>query len=247
MTNRNRKIIFGLGTTLLLAALFLILVPHAHAATPVQDVLNPGNAEGDAVRKVWNSLLGFANSIMVVVLIIIAFSNILHIQIDNYAIKKALPALVIALVLANFSYLICRAVIDVANMLLKFIMGQDGMNMKTAATNALVKDTGSCPPPNPGEGAWWGLAWSCLLTQIGRLVGSVMVVILSFLLFIRNWLIYFLVALSPVAFVAMAIPQGKAMFTLWWKQFIQWTFMPVVAGFWLYVGGLFLDLSLIHI
>lgn len=227
-------------------AFFAIFAPHAHAATPVQDVLSPGNAEGDAVRKVWNSLLGFANSIMVVVLIIIAFSNILHIQIDNYAIKKSLPALVVALVLANFSYLICRAIIDVANMILKFIMETKSSSIADIRTSALAGTGGtttSCPqPPGPD---FWGTAWSCLGQQVVKIVGAVMVTILSYLLFIRNWLIYFLVALSPVAFVAMAIPQGKGMFTLWWKQFIQWTFMPVIAGFWLYVGGLFVNASVI--
>jgi hypothetical protein len=206
---------------------------------PIQQVLVQDGEFGHQVRQVWNAFLGFANTVMVIALLVIAFANILHIQLDKYAVKKILPSLIMAIVLANFSFFICRFLIDIANMVLNFVLTAGGSGTSGKILESInIKTTAD---PKVGMSNFWGVLWGFLLVHVGRLVGAIFIAILGYLFFIRNWVIYFLVALSPLAFIAMAIPQGQSVFSTWWKQFIQWVFMPVVSAFWLWVGGQFLS------
>jgi hypothetical protein len=209
---------------------------------PIQSVLTQTGAGtvGNEIKVVWNALLGFTNTIMVIALLAIAFANILHIQLDKYAIKKILPSLIVAIVLANFSYFICRFFIDIANMLLSLVLTIGNGSHTEVSSKLLFPDT-TIPPPDTGSsGTFWPLAWTALFQNLGSIVGSVFIAILAYLFFIRNWVIYFLVALSPLAFIGLALPQTQTLFQTWWKQFLQWVFMPVVSGFWLWVGAQFL-------
>lgn len=242
--NRHYIQIFSI-LSIIFFAVIIFAVPHsakAIAIEPIQQVLTKEGGLGHTVKQVWQNFLSFANSVMVLALLVIAFSNILHIQIDKYAIKKILPSLVMAIVLANFSYFICRAFIDLGNMVLKFILEAGGGSDSAAQTilDAAVS-TGTATLSSPtGQSAWWGEAWQAFFVNLGTIVGSIFVAILSYLFFIRNWVIYFLVALSPLGFIALSLPQTQTLFQTWWKQFLQWVFMPVVATFWLWVGSQFL-------
>ncbi len=256
MSIRLKQSLFSIiSISFLLLVCFWFLTPHAQAMTPVQDVLKPGNTEGDTVRTVWNALLAFANSLLVIVLLVIAFSNILHIQLDTYALKKSLPTLIIGIVLANFSYFICRAIIDITNMLLSYLVqtAHQGAGSMVNTMGGMDENGASSwksvdinvGPPKPGtDPAFWTNSFAYLFGQIARIIGAVFVAALGYLMFIRNWVIYFLVALSPLGFVAMSIPQGKTVFQSWWKNFSQWAFMPIVSYFWIWVGAAFLSSNL---
>lgn len=67
--------------------------------------------------KIWKTVLNLCNIAVVVFLLFISFSTIFHINIDLYGVKKALPALLIGVVMANFSYFISRSGIEVAQSL----------------------------------------------------------------------------------------------------------------------------------
>ncbi|MFA5158253.1 MAG: hypothetical protein WC451_03675 [Patescibacteria group bacterium] len=236
---------FGALGTLLFQA------QHAHASwlTPVYEVLKP-NASGGftgigkVVADIWGYLMAACNTLVLVMLIAVAFMNILRVQLDSYAVKKILPSFIMAVVLANFSFLICRVIIDFGNIGVSlFLAGSEAGKTTTieSATNfipdafeTLLKEG----PPSPGSAAnYYGLTGSYIVKQLLILVGSGFVFALAFIFLIRNYFLYMLVAISPAAFMAMFLPVTKKYFQQWWGQFTKWVFMPITAVFWIWFAG----------
>lgn len=227
--------------------LFFVFNPASAHAEKLYEVLQQTgtNQPGGIIKNVWKQLLGLINYAMIGVLIFIAFTNILRIDVSRYGIKKFLPTMILAVILANFSWTICRLMIDFANVICdalingptagaginpdKQIMGIAGSfnNFKSDYENFVT---------NAGTFDWAQVFRLFVLTAL-EFVGAVMVLILAFLFLLRNYIIYFIVSLAPLAFMAMVLPQSKKFYDQWWQNFIKWTFMPIVSLFWLWVGN----------
>lgn len=224
-----------------LGLVFLLFPQNAHAMEPIYKVLkDTSTGEGKVTLQVWNSLINIANTFVVVVLIAVAFAQILRINVSTYGVKKILPALVFAIIAANFSFLFCRLLIDFSNAVLSIFFEGVG-SAKSATMNstggvasfktAFDVSIGSAYSPNAGEIFWF------ILGQMFKIGAAVIVLILAFLFLIRNWMLYFLVALGPFCLMAMVLPQTKSIFTQWWSNLAKWIFMPIPSVFWLWVGA----------
>jgi len=224
-----------------LGLVYLFLPQATHAMEPIYAVLkDTTKGEGLVTKNIWTTLLNIANTFVVVILIAVAFAQILRINVSTYGVKKILPALVFAIIAANFSFLFCRLMIDVCNAILSIFFegvksgsgatldsagGVDCFKKAFQATIAITKDT------TPGDVSWF------IIGQFFKIGAAVMVLILAFLFLARNWMLYFLVALAPFCMMAMVLPQTKSLFTQWWSNFVKWVFMPVVSVFWLWLGA----------
>ena len=99
MSNHLGKIkVFTFLLSFLLGAILLFL-PHRAHAEALQYVLN----DNESIKNVWQTFINIVDSLLIVVLIAIAFVEILHINIDTYGIKKILPSLILAIVGANLA------------------------------------------------------------------------------------------------------------------------------------------------
>lgn len=213
---------------------------------PVYSVLKPGSTgAGESVRTIWNNILQFVNGIVVILLIAVAFAQILRININTYGVKKILPTLILAVIAANFSYLFCRLIVDFANIIMSYVIGaQNPCNVVDAMNGGIA---GSWADPASatftGLDKYWSTVFWFLIYQLLLLTSGVLIYILDFLFFARMWLIYFLVPIAPLAFMAMALPQTNQYFKQWWSLFSKWAFMPVVSIFWIWLGALWLGSS----
>ena len=211
---------------------------------------------GKVVANIWGIFMGSVNTLVLAVLIYVAFMNILRVQMDSYAIKKFLPTFIMAVILANFSFLICRVVIDLGNIAMSiFLVGaQPGTSANpggntSAAVNGVSNAFDSLlkvSPCGPGVACanvdtanYWGYIFFYIIKQAIIAVGAVFVFILGFLFIVRNYYIYFLVAVSPVYFLSMALPMTKKYFSQWMGQFTKWVFMPIISVFWIWLAGQF--------
>lgn len=221
----------------------------------LSDSLNPktGNVDGSKTKWVfdaWNFSLSLVNIVVAGLLIFLAFVNILRIQVDTYAIKKILPTLIIAVILANFSLLICRMVIDFSAVLTKSFVGPSPEQLAKDLRNALGLFHQSV---NTGSQGSLGVISLSLFASTGILVAigggaigvialivafllavlpALAILFLAFMLFIRTGMVYVLVAASPLAFICMVLPATQSYFKMWWGQFMRWVFMaPVVFIF----------------
>lgn len=232
-------IIFSIICTLISVVFFLIpQSAFAIEVEPLFKVLATGTV-GVQIKSVWNDVLMFVNSLAAAVLIFIAFANILRININNYGIKKFLPTLILTIIAANFSYLICRLLVDLANVACDLLI--TGTGAATATTtpdiSASTKAVGGAFDFTTKNVTSFPEYPRIFILAILELVGAVFILILAFLFFIRNYIIYFLVVLAPIAFVSLSLPQTKTVFNQWWSNFWKWAFLPVVSLFWLWIAG----------
>lgn len=201
------------------------------------------------IRQFWQLVLDFANGFVIIVLIAVAFTQILRININTYGVKKILPTLVLAVIAANFSYLFCRLMVDFANIIMDGIINSNGVS-KDAMSNALNGGSaGGWASPDATHGLFYnmkdnlGTIFLFGIMQLLLIASGAILYILAFLFFIRLWMIYFLVPLAPLAIMSMVLPQTKSLFSQWWSNFSKWVFMPVVSIFWIWVGSKWLSLA----
>lgn len=234
MNIKNKKFVFP--ALLLFLTLLVILVPSTtNAMEPVFKVLkDTSTGEGAIVKKVWDRLMNIANALIIIVLIAVAFAQILRINISTYGVKKVLPSLILAIIAANFSFLFCRLLVDFANIIMSlFFDGAAGTGNINSLNQAMKASDikGSFTDFDSG-----GIFWF-IIAQLLKIAGAIVVYILAYLFFIRNWVIYFLIGLSPLALMSMVLPQTKSLFTQWWSNLLKWIFMPVVSIFWIWLGS----------
>lgn len=65
--------------------------------------------------NIWSAVRDFVNILFVLGLLAVAIANILGVNSDNFKIKAVLPKIVFALIAVNFSFLVCKVVLDVVN------------------------------------------------------------------------------------------------------------------------------------
>ena len=203
------------------------------------------NSKTTWIFDIWNWSLSLVNVIVAGVLIFLAFVNILHIQYDTYALKKSLPTLIMAIILANFSLLICRMFVDFSDVVTRSFVGGDPQVLAKALNDALGLTPSNLIAQNPallGTGilacgvAVFFLGMTSGVTLIALLVvfifailPTIGILILAFLLYIRVAVLYVIVAVSPLAFICIALPSTQGFFKQWFSQFTKWVFMaPIV-------------------
>lgn len=81
--------------------------------------------------NIWSAVRDFVNIMFVLGLLAVAIYNIFGGTKDNYAIKSALPKIIVALIAVNFSFLVCKVTLDAVNVLTTSIyaipMASDGL------------------------------------------------------------------------------------------------------------------------
>jgi hypothetical protein len=214
--------------------LFLTFAPSASAgsflgARPLTEELKVSSS----LHDLWKFFMTTVNSLIIVLLIVVAFAEILRININTYGVKKILPTLVLAVIAANFSWIICRLIVDISYVARTMFTDNGGLFANVFQGARWTDSQG------------WTTAVPRFISAIIRLIYDILVlvaIVLLWLLFwVRNWVIMTLAILSPIAFMAMVLPQTKSLFTRWWTEMLRWTFMPVVSYFFIWLGARFLQ------
>ena len=194
--------------------------------------------EATATYKVWSSIRTLANIIFVIVFLIIIFSQLTGIGIDNYGIKKMLPKIIIAVILVNLSYFICQIAVDLSNILGYSIQSFLATPSFTAglATAKGWWSGGTDHWQNLAGGilgvtAIAGIAWASLATLIPALFAAIIALIMILLILIgRQAVIILLVVISPLAFVAYLLPNTEDLFKKWRKTLTSMLLLfPIIA------------------
>ena len=199
--------------------------------------IDTDNIFKDEIYTAWEVFRNIANVILTIVFLVVIFSQITGVGIDNYGIKKILPKLIIAAILINLSYIICQIAVDVSNILgvgldrmLKFvgenIRGGQGTAVETTATivAALLGSLGIA-----GASAATAITIAGVFTGGGAmliisLVLVLLVALISVLLFFvmlgaRMIIVIMFTVISPIAFALYILPNTKSIFNKWWKVF----------------------------
>lgn len=188
----------------------------------------------DAVRLGWVIVRDICNMFFVVVLLIIAFGTILH--LENYSYKKWLPKLILMAVLINFSKTICGLMIDATQIvMLTFVNAfkdvgganlTDILGLSNIVTMA-KEDTSM---------SLWTVVGAYVLGIIYLLVAVVVIVTMMMMLVMRLVMIWIYVVLSPAAYLLSAFPGGQKYASQWWSEFTKNLIVGPVLAFFIWLS-----------
>ncbi|MFA6194848.1 MAG: hypothetical protein WC719_03860 [Patescibacteria group bacterium] len=215
--------IWALGVILVLVIKGLIIIAQ------YQDFIG-----SDAVRLGWVIVRDICNMFFVVVLLIIAFGTILH--LENYSYKKWLPKLILMAVLINFSKTICGLMIDAAQVvMLTFVnafkdVGGANLTDILGLSNivTMAKDDSSM--------SLWTVVGAYVLGIIYLLVAVVVIVTMMMMLVMRLVMIWIYVVLSPAAYLLSAFPGGQKYASQWWSEFTKNLVVGPVLAFFIWLS-----------
>jgi len=175
----------------------------------------------------WTMVRDVANMFFVVVLLAIAIGTILG--IEQYQWNKTLVKLILAAVFINFSNLICGVFIDAAQV---FTMTFVNAVAATAGGNlinmfhlndmfTLVNDKklSSGNVVDVAENMNLRLLSASIAAFLFAFLALVSMAAYTVMMLIRMVVLWILIILSPIAFIAQIIPQGQSMASEWWSEF----------------------------
>jgi hypothetical protein len=203
-----------------------------------QELKNPDSV----IVRIWGYSRSLLNIIVVAALLLIAFANIFHFNINTYAAKKMIPGLVIGVVAANGSLLIIRFLADVTQAVSQLAIDVSGSNgtittliayhfPKAIGEAAVVGALGSLVAAGATAGVTGGVSLLAWVLLIIALVCYYAFLIIAFAIaFIKRVVVlYFLSMVAPLAFIAYGVPQFQKYFFQWWDQFLRHLFVfPVI-------------------
>ena len=211
----------------------------------------------ESVRTAWSTFQNFANIMFVILLLIVIFSQLTGVGIDNYGIKKILPKLILAAILINLSYLACLLLIDISNIFGNSFQGLfNGLANQLTLPGDITVDGGGGVSGTIQAAAITGLSGVGVLGAVvasaaaiftnpaillSMLVSALGIIIAVFFLFIllsaREAAIIVLTVISPLAVVAYILPNTKKMSDKWWQMFKGLLLVYPICGLLVGAGG----------
>ncbi|MBR3329565.1 hypothetical protein IKG29_03540 [Candidatus Saccharibacteria bacterium] len=196
-----------------------------HLKVPTQEVFEPGNG----VEQTWNIIKDIANTLFIMLLLFVLFSQLTGVGIDNYGIKKILPKLILVAVLVNLSYVICKLAVDLSNILgvglNSMLSGAAGDISIEAGGTTFASWTFDIAVKGGGATLFVILADAPTLLATAAAIGlavlglvivvAVAMLILYVILLIREAGIIIAIVVAPIAFVCYLLPNTEKLFKKW--------------------------------
>ena len=189
-----------------------------------------------SIISAWVVVRDLCNMFFILILLVVAFATIL--RIESYQWKKILPKLLIMAVLINFSRTICGLIIDASQVIMltftnAFGTGGNFVDMTQMAKYFTGVTFGDFGTDN----------FSVLNVVIGMLIGIMFLIISGIVLvvamsvfFMRIVMLWILLVLSPLAFLAAAFPAGQKYATQWWSEFVKYIINGPVLAFFIWMA-----------
>ncbi len=191
------------------------------------------NSNGTHLYDGWSIFRNLANGLLIIVLLIIIFSQLTGYGIDNYGIKKMLPKLILMGILINLSFLFCQLAVDISNILgvgLDNMMKAIAANMNggtapnyttsTIVTAVLGAIAGAGTVAGVAAGAiGGGGVMIAIVLLLALLVALIAVLMFFVMLSARIIIVAVFIVISPVAFALYILPNTQNLFKKWWKIF----------------------------
>lgn len=193
----------------------------------------------DIVTQAWPFVQGLANLGFIFALLYIALATTLRLESVSSSIQRLLPRLLIAALLVNFSLVIGGLIIDASRLVMAAeikIMGGGSLDYENftaklvESSNASATILSDIPIVDTSNASAAVLKMIQSVVFLGLLTAAIFVIAIN--LFIRYIALLILLILSPMAYLALALPKTSQYATQWWGMFIKWVlYGPIVLFF----------------
>ena len=180
-----------------------------------------GDTSDGSVYSYWSKIRDYANILFVVFFLFVIYSQMTGYGLDNYGIKRMLPKLIVGVIVVNASFYICGLLVDLSN-----VVGSSAFNF---VSTAAVGDIPAGDWSNSDSGWINKIAAGALILTVGyfalaAVISMLLFVVITavttiFLLGVREAIIIMCIVLSPLAFVAMIMPNTEGLYKKWWSAF----------------------------
>jgi len=213
------------------------------------------NTINDTTGAGWiNAGFGITRGIIVIIaiaiLLVVAFANILHIDVNTYAIKKVLPNLIIGILLGFFSLtivLLLSRFVDILYQLKIFspynalnpmlnIFGGNLTSAGGASATAGTTDFGSISMVFRTGSAIIGYSNnpSFITGILGTIIlgiTSIVAFVFEYVMALRPLVVGLLTISAPIAFISLVLPQTQIIMKKWWSLLLIVLFYPIIVNF----------------
>lgn len=210
-------------------------------------VIKPLSSDSNSsIYLIWEYFRNLTNLVFIIFILLIVYSQLTGIGIDNYGIKKTLPRIIIAAVLVNLSFSLCSFAVDASNIIGVSLRGVFS-KIAEVAIDGTISATGTAIPKITWEDLFSALTGGTVITGViigvtggikafiwvlAPILMGALVAIVTGLITIaaRQAVVALLVMISPLAFVAYLLPNTEPLFVKWRKLLTQMlVFYPVFS------------------
>lgn len=211
-----------------------------------------------AVYAGWRASRDFANLFFIFIILIIALALVL--QMNQYYSKQVLVQLVMMAIFINFSFFMCQQIINLSNSAAIYFKNK-AVAPGESLSSTFVKELDPQQllggyKPNIGAGnnlvpqEMQGKVNETLsapdISLVGIIISSfggvAIILTAAFILLaaavlfiIRMVILWNLIILAPIAFIASILPDTKSHFSSWWNRFIKEVFFAPSMLFMFYI------------
>lgn len=188
------------------------------------------------IHAVWLYLRDITNLIFIIMILIVIFSYLTGIGINNYRIKQILPRLILTAILINLSFIVCLLAVDASNILGSSLNGTfdkvieesfknvDGLNISVSDVVAAIIGGGTLTIAGTAllisvTASSWTAIFFILITLLFGCALSLIAALLT--LAVRQALVYLLVMVAPLAIVCYLLPNTESWFKKWRSTFFS--------------------------
>ncbi len=201
--------------------------------------MRSSDIDDTALRSIWVNIRNISLGLLTLGILIIAFANILNIQVEKYGLSRMLPKLIISVVMVYFSYFIALFILDLVEAFQSLMVNamSDGVGLE-AARVSLDNIFGENIFESYGNLATF--YWQSILLIILLIALVLLIVWVWLLMIVRRALLIILVAIVPLAFIMNIMPFTETYYKQWWAQFWKWAFIGPAIILMLFLGNQFL-------
>ncbi len=198
--------------------------------------------QNSVLIKSWRVVRNISNIVFIIIFLIIIASYITNYGVNNYDVKKTLPRLIIGVLMVNISFYLCAIAVDLSNIvgssivdLFKELESQTGGYQFTMSWAELTKAVLSGGALAVGGAQLavvaYGGVMGIMLALGSALVGAMITLVVTFIILAgRQAMIIVLVIVSPLAFVAILMPNTSGYFNKWLEMMKKLLFLfPIFA------------------
>jgi len=235
VTNGLLVVIFGLLNAVAVTFLELSQIIFQWVTSPGFIGVSYTGPDNFIVQEGWMMLRNLANSGLLLGLVYVGLATAFNVA--GYNTKKILLRLLVAALLINFTPIFCGAIIDGSNILSNYFLSSSPTIRQGWGTtfSQQFSDLAGNLLANPGI-----VLAKALMLLIFNLVSTFVFLIFAALFAFRYAVLWLLVILSPLAFLAWALGEAvsaaKKLFEQWLHNFLSWSFIAVPAGFVIYLA-----------